>query len=267
MDEKKWAAVLVAVVVIGAGSAYYFTRPAPVPPPAETPPVAAAEAPPPAPAPPPADYPVPDQKPDLPALPALAESDVGIRGALSDLVGKGSFEAFLIPDMLIRRIVVTIDNLPRDRLALPLRPFKRTPPPVLVRQDGSRILLSPENSERYSAAVTVFTAIDAGKLVALYFRWYPLFQRAYADLGYPDRSFNNRLVEVIDHLLATPEPPAEIELVQPKVAYEFADPQLESLSSGEKMLLRMNEAQRNAVKTQLKAVRAAVVGGAAATVP
>lgn len=262
MDEKKWAAVLAsAVLAVGGGLYYYNHRPAPAP--VE----AAAPAPVPAPEPPapPPDYPVPAAPADAPPLPQLADSDAGIGAALAELIGKGPFEAFLVPDMLIRRIVATIDNLPRERMAIALRPFKRVPPPLLVDEAGGRTTLATANAERYAGAVALFTAIDASRLAALYFRWYPLFERAYVDLGYPGRSFNNRLVEVLDHLLATSEPPAEIELVRPKLAYEFADPRLESLSAGQKMLLRLSAAQRGAVLGQLRAIRAAVTAGAAAS--
>lgn len=74
--------------------------------------------------------------------------------------------------------------------------------------------------------------------MAVYCGLYPLFQSAYAELGYPDAYFNDRLVEVIDQLLgAAPahEPPR---LVRPKIFYQFADPELESLSTGRRLLLR-----------------------------
>ena len=265
MDEKKWGAVLGAAVLLIGGAVYYYSHrlaPAAAPEPA---PAAAAVAETPTALPP--DYPVPAAKPDAPALPALADSDTAIRAALASLFSPGALERILIPDMLIRRIVATIDNLPRERVAIALQPIRRTPPPVLVSDSGGRLLLSPANAERYAAQVSLFTAVDAVQLVALYFRWYPLFQSAYADLGYPGRSFNNRLVEVIDHLLATPPTPAEIELRQPKVAYEFAEPRLEALSAGQKMMLRLSPAQREAVFLQLRAIRAAVVAKPAAASP
>jgi len=62
----------------------------------------------------------------------------------------------------------------------------------------------------------------------VYLRFYPLFQQAYQDLGYPNGYFNDRLVKVIDVLLATPQIAGPIELVRPKVMYAFADPTLES---------------------------------------
>ena len=37
-----------------------------------------------------------------------------MRDDLSALLGAGPVEAYLVPDMLIRHIVVTIDHLPRE---------------------------------------------------------------------------------------------------------------------------------------------------------
>jgi Protein of unknown function (DUF3014) len=88
------------------------------------------------------------------------------------------------------------------------------------------------------------TGIDSTKLVALYIRFYPLFQQAYEDLGYPKAYFNDRVVEVIDHLLAAPEVPAQTKLVQPKVFYQFADPDLETRSAGQKILMRIGNERR-----------------------
>ena len=81
-------------------------------------------------------------------------------------------------------------------------------------------------------------AVDTAKLVALYVRYYPLFQQAYRELGYPKGYFNDRLVEVIDHLLGAPEVPASAKLVRPKVFYLYADPGLEAQSAGRKVLMR-----------------------------
>lgn len=68
---------------------------------------------------------------------------------------------------------------------------------------------------------------------------YPLFQQAYQDLGNPDGHFNDRLIEVIDHLLATPVADGPSCWARPKVMYEFADPRLQALSVGQKALLRL----------------------------
>ena len=96
------------------------------------------------------------------------------------------------------------------------------------------------------------------KIVAFYRRHYALFQEAYVRLGYPNGYFNDRLIEVIDHLLAAPEPKGPLRLKQPKVLYEFADPELESLSAGQKMMLRIGAENRAKVKARLSELRAAL---------
>jgi hypothetical protein len=82
-----------------------------------------------------------------------------------------------------------------------------------------------------------------------------LFQSAYTELGYPDAYFNDRLVEVIDHLLETPEPAGPVALVRPHVLYEYANPDLESLSSGQKLMLRMGNEHMVRIKKMLGELR------------
>jgi len=74
-------------------------------------------------------------------------------------------------------------------------------------------------------------------------------------LGYPDGYFNDRAVAVIDQLLATPQPAEPVRLVRPHVLYEFADPKLEALSSGQKLLIRMGPDNAARVKTVLAELR------------
>jgi hypothetical protein len=65
-------------------------------------------------------------------------------------------------------------------------------------------------------------------------------------------------VEVIDHLLATPEPGEPIRLVRPHVLFEFADAELEALSSGQKLLLRMGDEHAAKIKRVLQGLRALI---------
>jgi hypothetical protein len=106
--------------------------------------------------------------------------------------------------------------------------------------------------------VALVQAADAKQVTAVYLHYYPLFQQAYEDLGYPDDYFNDRMVDVIDHLLATPTPTGPIKLTQPKVFYEYADPVLEALSAGQKLLLRMGPANATQIKAKLKELRAEI---------
>jgi len=69
----------------------------------------------------------------------------------------------------------------------------------------------------------------------------------------------DRVVEVIDHLLATPEIEEPLRLIQPRVLYEFADPKLQKLSGGQKILLRMGPANLRKLKAKLREIRDGLV--------
>ena len=69
----------------------------------------------------------------------------------------------------------------------------------------------------------------------------------------------DRVVEVIDHLLVTPEIEEPLRLIQPRVLYEFADPKLQKLSGGQKILLRMGPANLRKLKAKLREIRDGLV--------
>jgi flagellar basal body-associated protein FliL len=194
-------------------------------------------------------------------LPELGESDVPIRDALASLFGRTSFDQLFVPQDLIRHVVATVDNLPRKNVSLRLMPVKPVPGPFsTVGKEGS-LAINPDNAARYAPYVRAFNAVDSGKLVAVYLRFYPLFQQAYADLGYPSRYFNDRVFEVIDHLLAAPDARGSIALTQPKVLYEYADPTLQDLSAGQKILVRMGGENEARVKAKLREIRGVLQRG------
>ncbi|HVF33823.1 MAG TPA: DUF3014 domain-containing protein, partial [Candidatus Saccharimonadia bacterium] len=72
--------------------------------------------------------------------------------------------------------------------------------------------------------------------------------------------FNDRLVEVIDHLLAAPPPAQPVELVRVRAYWQFRDPALEAMSAGHKLMVRIGPAQAERVKVKLRALREAVAG-------
>jgi hypothetical protein len=80
-------------------------------------------------------------------------------------------------------------------------------------------------------------------------------------LGYPNGYFNDRLVEVIDAMLATPETTGPIQLERPNVMYTFADPALEARPAGQKLLIRMGPQNAQAVKAKLTELRAVITAG------
>lgn len=211
-------------------------------------------------------FPVPSPLPervaaeDLTPLPALDDSDSYFELSLADILGSGISE-LLVDSALIEKFVATIDNLPRSTVAERIRPVGRLQRPFAADgQDGSgEYMLNPANYDRYDLLVTMLARADQAALVDTYQRFYPLFQEAYEKLGYPDAYFNDRVIEVIDHLLATPEVDQPVILVQPNVLYEFANPALEALSAGQKLMIRIGPDHAIRVKQFLEEMRERLV--------
>ncbi len=195
------------------------------------------------------------------ALPALADSDPEMESALRQLLGNESWLALVHPDRIIRRIVATVDNLPRKQAPVGVMPVKPVGSAFAAQRAGNDLSIGPGNPKRYGAYVSLLQAVDAGSMVAVYRRFYPLFQQAYVELGYPKGYFNDRLVEVVDHLLAAPEIDGSIALVQPRVLYQFADPELEGRSAGHKILMRMGTENAAKAKAKLREIRSELTRG------
>ncbi len=190
----------------------------------------------------------------------MDESDKAVEEALAGLVGRGPLEQFASLSGFVRRVVATVDNLPRNKAPQRMWPLVPTAGTFVTTGGKDAVYLSAENYRRYEPALRLMESADTGKFVALYVRLYPLFQQAYKDLGYPDKYFNDRLVEVIDHLLATPEVTEPVKLARPWVMYEFADPGLEARSAGQKTLLRIGPENAARVKAKLREIRRQVTG-------
>ena len=193
---------------------------------------------------------------ELVPLPPLDQSDDYFRLAMAGIFGD-PIEEMLVASGTIQRIVTTVDNLPRAHVAERIRPRGRLAGPFVVDglDGGDEFTLNSNNYDRYDTLVGLLAGADLVELADVYRRFYPLFRSAYVDLGYPDGYFNDRLVEVIDHLLETPEISDPVSLTRPHVLYEFADPELEGLSSGQKLLLRMGAEHRSRVKQALREFR------------
>ena len=210
-------------------------------------------------------YPIPDigknnvEKSNLISLPPIAESDEYLRIELSDLIADELF-SLVTKSNLVEKIVATIDNLPRAYLAERMRPINIESEKFIVEAQGTLdgFILSEKNYERYNSLTDTLEVIDKNVLAEIYLRFYPLFQEVYQDLGYPDVYFNDRLIDVIDHLLDTPEVNDPIILHTPNNLYEYVHPEIESLSSGQKLLIRMGKRNTNRIKQFLIEFRALI---------
>lgn len=255
MKKTMWLVVLLVLGGLAAG--FYYWQQSQEEPPPPAPPLTA----PPAPVPEtPIRHPVREAAPSEMPLPALESSDDTMVEALTDFFGKKIIEEFFDLKEIARRFVVTVDNLPRQKVPLRYRLVKPVAGQFLATGEGDNYLTSPDNYRRYKSYVLLAEAVDVKKLVAVYTRFYPLFQQEYKNLGYPKGYFNDRLVEAINDMLAAPEIPGRIKLARPKVMHLFADPALEELSAGQKIMIRMGTENAVRVKARLREIRQELTG-------
>lgn len=263
--KRTWLAVFSIAAAVAILVALFWAQlrpPAPAAPEAAPSVARAPEAPAPASAPEPAvRYPIEAAAAEPSATPPSVES------TLNDLFGARAVRSLFQLDEFPRRLVATVDNLGRSHASSRLWPLQPTAGRFEVdRADGDTATIGAGNGARYAPFVALIEGVDLRRAVAAYARLYPSFQSAYEDLGYPGRYFNDRLVEVVDRLLATPEPATPpkvhlarvngpVQLERPWAFYEFDDPALESLSSGQKILVRMGVANERRVKARLAELR------------
>jgi len=199
-----------------------------------------------------------DQEAEEP-LPALGDSDFAIQQSLGGISDGKRLDQLLIFSNFINRVVVTVDNLPRGKLPVQRLPSKPPPGKFLVnKQADGAMVIDPDNYQRYTPYVRFLEGLDSHAIAALYFHFYPLFQEAYTDLGYKSAYFNDRVIEAIDDLLATPEVNDPVKLIRPSVFYKYADPRLEGLSMGERLMIRIGGDNAARVKAKLRELRNAL---------
>jgi hypothetical protein len=190
-------------------------------------------------------------------LPSLTESDAAVAESLARFVPEQSLDRFFYANNIIKRMAVTVDTLPQQKLPPRLLPVKPAPRAFRVEMRDGTPVISPRNYERYEPYIQMIEAIDIGKATSFYVRHYPLFQKAYRLLGQTGY-FNDRVVEVINHLLAAPETEGPIRLEPHVNRYKYADPGLEALSAGQKIMIRIGSENASIVKDWLLQIRRAI---------
>ena len=277
---KVW---LTAIVLILLGLAAWFFLSSREPAVEEAPPPVLAvqeeEEPPPAPAPEPIVEPVGEGEPpaaapvvEEPPLPDLADSDPAALEALTDMVGAGPVNQFVAQEAVIPRFVATVDALSGRQVPAPIQAVQgpggeflatadEQPDSVFLDEVGDPIpqyVVDPANYRRYTPYVEMLESVDTLQAAAIFRRNQPLFDEAFAQLGYAEGDFEERLRSIIDELLATPDVAEPVRLIKPEAYYLYADEDLESLSAGQKILIRMGPANAARVKAKLAEIRAAL---------
>ncbi|WP_207061486.1 DUF3014 domain-containing protein [Motiliproteus sp. SC1-56] len=189
-------------------------------------------------------------------LPKLNESDPQVRRALVDLAPATALADWLIDEELVRKFVVTVDNMANGDFPRKHSLLRPIPNAFRALEQDDQFWLDGYNYGRYTPYIALFSKLEVSDLRDLYLRYYPLMQRAYAELGFPRKSFHQRFLQALDHLLESPvrEGPIALE-PNASAVYQYADPELEALSGVHKQMLRLGPANARQVLEQLTQLR------------
>lgn len=198
-------------------------------------------------------------------LPSLNDSDQSIINLVGRVLSKDYFSSQLRMEAVILRFVVTVDNLTKKKLAKKYRLVKESKGKFLTSIDlatkdsiDEQYYIDENNYQRYAGFMKLISGIEADKLIAVYIYYYPLIQEAYDSLGYSGRYFNDRFVDVIDHLLETPRTRRRHALERSTVTYKYINAKLEARSAGQKIIMRIGPENERVLRRKLQQLRAAL---------
>ena len=193
-------------------------------------------------------------------LPTLSNSDGYVHKKTVEIADGMKIEPLLVEKDLVRHFVVFVDNLAQGELARKVSPLKAPDRIFTVSDITNKTYLNPDSYHRYDLYANFVANLDEQQLAATYKELTPLLEEAFEELGYGDMSFNQRLLQAIDIMLAAPVIEQPIELDGVSVNYQFVDPQLEALPNAQKLLLRMGPENTKKVKAALRKLKKYLAG-------
>lgn len=189
-------------------------------------------------------------------LPALIDSDPAALASLRSLIGVELVARWVRPEWIISRTVVVVNSLDADAPPVEVRPLSLLRSAPQAQADRNEQLYWTEaTAQRYAELVALFETMTPAAAAAQYRRYYPLFQQAWEELGEDEPWFNDRLIDIIDHLLGAPRVELPITLVPWEGRLRFASEALEAESWGRKLLIRTGPEQSAVVHEWLRAFR------------
>ncbi|QYJ85881.1 DUF3014 domain-containing protein [Shewanella mesophila] len=194
-------------------------------------------------------------KPELEVLPALADSDEYVKEKTLEVANGMKIDPILVEKDIVRHFVVFVDNLAQGELARKVSPLKAPNSQFTVSDVTNKTYLNPDSYHRYDLYADFVSNLDEQQLVITYQQLTPLMGEAFDELGYGDMSFNDRVIEAIDVMLAAPIIEQAIELSSVSVNYKFVDPELETLPNAQKLMIRMGPENSKKVKAALRKLK------------
>ncbi len=193
-------------------------------------------------------------------LPSLNLSDVFVLGRIGGLETGATLLDLIADEDIVRKFVVFVENVAEGNLPQLEYPVTRLQQPMAVRElDPNLFEMQTVSYQRFTPIIDAFAAVNPEQAMIMYRLMKPLFQEAYAEIGYPNRNFDDALMRAIDTVTEARVAEGPFQLVKPKVMYIYADGEVEDMSPVEKQLLRMGPQNAAKLKAALALYRERIV--------
>lgn len=189
------------------------------------------------------------------SLPSLNDSDPVLFTRLAEMELGASLLRLLAPEDLIRKFVVYAHNASLGELPQLDYPLRRVPGEFGVREIDTNLWeTDPASHRRYDALIDTLTGLEPQQAMSVYRALKPLFQEAYAEIGFQD-DFDQVLITAIDQVMNAPQEEGPFQLIKPSVMYLYADSRIEDMSPVQKQLLRIGPENTAKLQARLPAYR------------
>lgn len=186
-------------------------------------------------------------------LPTLTDSDPFVFETLQTLQNGMALVNALAEDQIVRKFVVFVENISRGEFPQTGLPYKGLGQEMPVSEiDDNLFVMDQVAHSRFDQVVSTFVETDTDSAVIIYQMLSPLFQQAYAEIGFRNVSFDETLREAINNVLRTTNMEGPYQLVKPSVMYLYADSSVENLAEVHKQLLRIGPDNTSALKAKLR---------------
>ncbi|MFS1425330.1 DUF3014 domain-containing protein [Shewanella sp. 10N.286.48.B5] len=185
-------------------------------------------------------------------LPTLIESDDFVAQKTVEMADGMKIEPLLVKKDIARQFVVFVDNMAQGEVIRKASPLKGPKDKFTVSEITNKTYLNPDSYHRYDLYANMVSDMNDEQLINTYKELMPIFDEAFAELGYSDMSFDERMQQAFEMILSAPIIEDPIELSSISVNYQFVDPKLEALPNVQKFMVRMGPENSRKIKTAIR---------------
>ena len=194
-----------------------------------------------------------EDEPNVVQLPTLNNSDTFVFEGLRAMQNGASVLRLLAQDQIVRKFVVFVENISRGEFPQTGLPYKALGEEMPVSNiDENFFVMEDSAHARFDEIVQTFVSLDTDAAITLYRTLSPLFQQAYAEIGFRNVSFDETLRLSINNIVRTTNMEGPYQLVKPSVMYLCADASIENLQEVHKQLLRIGPDNTTILKAKLR---------------